>query len=260
MSPTSSSDAAATGRRGRSPAELAATSPPSGPGRGRLRGGGPGRQRDHAHRRHQDQARRGRGGAGRASAWPTSARTGTRRRRPRRLRSPRRRRPRSAGTSSASCRPTRRTAWSGTPASCTRSTGSASSAPSATRPAAATRPPRPTPADLPGPGQPGRRPVQGRRRRSARLPEVAAAIEAEPGLALGGVMAVAPLGVAAGDGVRLAARHLGYGARDQPGRDDHLGRDERRPRGRRSKRRDTPENWYGVARQQIAPGPVMSVA
>ena len=63
-----------------------------------------------------------------------------------------------------------------------------------------------------------------------------------------------------GNGVRLAPPPVGYGPRDQPGRDHHLGRDERRPRGGRSKRRDTPENWYGVARQQIAPGPVMSVA
>ena len=41
---------------------------------------------------------------------------------------------RSAGTSSASCRPTRRPAWPGTPTSCTPWTGYASSAPSARPP------------------------------------------------------------------------------------------------------------------------------
>ena len=140
-------------------------------------------------------------------------------------------------------------------------------------------PPRPRPRQR-GASRPPPRPRRSRRRsrsaassRSAstatparggalisQLPEIAAAIEAEPRPRARRRDGGRPARRRPGDGVRLAPRPLGHGPRDQPGRDHHLGRDERRPRGRRSKRRDTPENWYGVARQQIAPGPVMSVA
>ena len=140
MSPTSSSDArpaalelagnlaaiqariaAACAAAGRDASEITLiavtkTGPP--------RSGRPGRSRPDRLRREQGPGGGAQGGCGRR----------------------RRRTPRSAGTSSASCRPTRRTAWSGTPTSCTPWTGSASSAPSAPRRAAAATAPAPAPA------------------------------------------------------------------------------------------------------------------
>ncbi len=90
------------------------------------------------------------------------------------------------------------------------------------------------------------------------VPDLARAIDSEEGLRLGGVMAVAPLGKPVPAGVRGTSgmRDRRYGNKGR--REGHLGRDERRSGGRGSSRRDTRANWYGVARQQKAPGHVMS--
>ncbi len=92
------------------------------------------------------------------------------------------------------------------------------------------------------------------------LAGVAAAIAAEEGLTLGGLMAVAPRGMDPA-GAFAPLRALSDVVRSvRPFRHGDLGGDERRSGGRGRERRDTPENWYGVARQQTAAGPVMSVA
>ena len=92
------------------------------------------------------------------------------------------------------------------------------------------------------------------------VPALAEAIAAEPGLVLGGVMAVAPLGVpaaaafaglapasAAVRAVRPAAAIISAGHERRPGRGGRSGR-------------DTPANRYGVARRSEAPCHVMSLA
>ena len=94
----------------------------------------------------------------------------------------------------------------------------------------------------------------------AQVPALAEAVAAEPGLVLGGVMAVAPLGVPGRGRLRRARPRLGRGPRGPARRGHHFGGHERRPgRGRRGGR-DTPENWYGVARRSEAPCHVMSLA
>ena len=80
------------------------------------------------------------------------------------------------------------------------------------------------------------------------------------GLVLGGVMAIAPLDMAPAAAFARLPDSAAARAGHQAGRDGDFGRDERRSGGRGGGWRDTPANWYGVARRPRAPCQVMSHA
>ncbi len=92
------------------------------------------------------------------------------------------------------------------------------------------------------------------------VPALAEALAAEPGLVLGGVMAIAPLGMAPAEAFARLLDSAAAGAGGAAVRHGDIRRHERRFRGRRRGRRDTPANWYGVARRSRASCQVMSHA
>ena len=89
---------------------------------------------------------------------------------------------------------------------------------------------------------------------------IAGAVAAEEGLVLGGVMAMAPLGVPPGPGIRDASANRRRGARVLSGRGHSVGGNERRFGRGHCRWRDTHSRRYGVARRPARLRQVMSVA